>query len=241
METQIFDLKKRRVDKLQLILLSGHTVPLEYRAHYDSAYRLWQSVWTQTFQELKSQAAVQADDFVRQDIVSGLFDGQESVGLVLYTYHDLELSAVRDHSYLHTYPRAIVSELRKSGRSNLLSMEYLTLNPMWRSAFTGVSLAKVLLGIAPKILECSGVETIITVPRKDIGIQKILYEYGARCLVKDLDKHNVKVDLASFERGRTKSSGNAEVDRLVEKYWSQRIDTVGLSRTASTLTGRKSA
>jgi hypothetical protein len=118
MDNQPIDIRTARVKRLKYMLLSGHQVNDDHFVYHDNAYRLWRRNWCKTFRELKTDAMVRADDFVRPSVISALFDGQEAVALVLHTYFNLELEAFRDHSYLlSTYPPAIIANLRAEGIS----------------------------------------------------------------------------------------------------------------------------
>lgn len=229
MGNQVVDLQKERAGKLQLILLPGHTVPPELREYHDNAYRLWRKVWESTFQELKTDATVRADNFVRQEIISALFLGKQAVGLILYSLFDLELVAVREHSYLETYPPELVSRLRDDGVHGVLSMEYLSLDPDWRVALDGAPLSKIMIGIAPKVFEWSGADAAVAVTRNEKKVNEALYGFGARCLRTNLTKHNVAVDIVAFRKGDPRPSGDPHVDGRIESLWAGRIDALDRS------------
>jgi len=230
MRDGIIDLSAKRVRKLEYVLFSGENAGELFRKRHDNAYQLWQKNWQATFSELKTDAKLKADDFVRQHIIGGLFQGDEAVGLLLHTYFNLDLAAVRGHTYLATYPADIISRLRAEGKTEVLSMEYLTLDSRWRKHLVGVSLAEVILGLGAKVLEASGFESMIVVTRNEKRVNQILYGYGARCLAANLTKHNVPVDLVSLDHGNTHPGESPEVNELIEHFWSNRQDTVGIER-----------
>lgn len=217
-----------KMKELKYVLLAGDRADNAFYHLHDSAYRLWRTSWLRTLEELKSDHQLRADDFVRQELVTGLYWGDEAVGLLLHTYLDLGLEAVRDHSYLATYPAAVLDRLREEGASRVLSMEYLTLDRRWRKARVGVPLAEIMLGLGAKVSVASGLASMLVVTRNDRHVNEILYSYGARCLVKDQSKHNVSVDLVSLDHGKVHFNGNEETRRWIEHFWDRRVDTTGL-------------
>lgn len=226
----ITNLSTARVKKLEYVLLSGYEVSENLTARHDSAYRLWKNNWLKTFTDLKSEATPKAEDFTRQTIIGALFQGDEAVGMLLYTHFNLNLEAMREHSYLSSYPAEIISRLRAEGHSEVLSMEYLTLDSRWRKSVVGVPIAEVILGLGAKVARESGLSAAIAVTRVDRRVNEILYSYGAQCLVSNLTKHNVSVDLVSFKDGHIHPGPNAEVNELVEFFWQNRNDTIGLGK-----------
>jgi hypothetical protein len=222
MSVKVVSFGERRVAKLRYVLLSGAKARPEFCPLHNQAYALWQSNWQKTFEDLKSNAKLSADDFVRQNIISALFDGEKAVGLLLHTYLDLNLDAVRAHSYLSTYPCQVVEGLRHSGAAQVLTMEYLTLDKNWRKSKVGVALGEVILGLGVQVLVESGFDSMVVVTRNDRQVNKILYGYGARCLAANLTKHNVSVDLVSLDKGKTYPGADSEVNRWIEYFWSRR-------------------
>ena len=233
MNQGVFQINEARLGRLRYILLSGSDAPPEFRAIHDCAYELWKLSWQETFAELKSDARVRADDFVRQDAISCLCEGDRAIGLLLHTHFNLELSAVRDHGYLATYPADVIDKIRAESTPEVLSMEYLTLDSRWRQSAAGVPLGEVLLGLGAKLSEVSEFGSMIVVTRNDRRVNEILYGYGARCLAADLRKHNVSVDLVSLDKGKTHPGKNPEVNRWIDYYWGRRVaaaDFNGLAR-----------
>jgi hypothetical protein len=228
MSNGVSNLSLARIKKLEYVLLSGSEASGDLSRKHDQAYQLWKKNWQDTFAELKTEAKLKADDFTRQRVISALFSGETAVGLLLHTHFNLDLAAVRDHTYLATYPAHIIEELRAQGCSEVLSMEYLTLHENWRKHLVGVSMAEVILGLGAKVLEASNFSSMIVVTRNAKRVNQILYGYGARCLVPNLTKHNVSVDLVSLDHGKTHPGKDEEVNQLIEHFWRRRQDTVGI-------------
>lgn len=223
-------LGEARVAGLSYRLISGRHSAEEGCALHNAAYRLWHRCWESTFSELKSEAKLNPQDFLRQDIISALYDGQRAVGLLLHTYLNLELDAVREQPYLATYPAEVIDRLREEGVSKVLTMEYLTLDPLWRKSKVGLSMGEVILGLGAKLFAASGFEAMLVVTRNDRGVNQTLYGYGGRCLAAGLTKHNVPVDIVSLDRGKTRPGPNEKVNYWIEYFWGKRQDTVDIAK-----------
>lgn len=235
MNSAVSSLSLARIKKLDYVLFSGGEAPENLTIRHDQAYKLWKKNWQDTFAQLKSEAKLRADDFTRQQVISALFSGDTAVGLLLHTHFNLDLEAVREHTYLSTYPAEIINSLREQGCAEVLSMEYLTLDENWRKHLVGVSMAEVILGLGVKVLEASGFGSMLVVTRNEKKVNEILYGYGARCLAPNLTKHNVAVDLVSLDRGKTHPGEHSEVNQLIDHFWRRRQDTVGVENLFSSL------
>lgn len=238
MNNNVTPLAAPKVRQLKYILFSGDRADEAFARRHDSAYQLWKRNWQKTFHELKSEWTLRADDFTRQSIVSALFDGEQAVGLLLHTYIDLNLEAVRDHSYLATYPAAIIDKLRAEGSGRVFSMEYLTLDPAWGRRVIGVPLAEIILGLGAKVAIASGLRSMIVVTRNDKRVNEILYGFGARCLSAGLQKHNVAVDLVALDEGKIHFDRDETLSRWIEYFWTQRVDATGFLDKLSSIRAR---
>ncbi len=231
MDDTVSNFGASRLHKLRYLLHSGSMADPATAPLHNSAFRLWQKSWRQTFAELRSEAVPRADDFTRQSVIGALFYRDEAVGLLLHTYFNLDLEATRAHSYLSTYPPSVVDKLRSEGIKEVFSMEYLTLDPNWRRNLVGVPLGEVLLGLGVKLAENSGLAAMLVVTRNEKRVNDILYGFGARCLAKDLTKHNVAVDLVSLDRGKTHPGPREEVNSWISHFWGKREDLAQFAKT----------
>ena len=239
MTNNVSSLATARIKRMSYVLLPGNGASGAAERH-DHAYQLWKDSWQKTYSDLKTSSKLKADDFTRQDIISILYDGDEAVSLMLHTRYNLELEAVRDHSYLSSYPAEVVSRLRAEGHSSLLSFEYLTLSPKWRKTVVGAPVAKIISGLSVKIVEALGVSAI-AVTRVDRGVNQIFGDFGARLLVSNLTMHNVSVDLMKLDYRDIRPGPEPEVNQLVEFFWHRRNDMIGLERIAAASATEKKA
>lgn len=231
MTNNVSSMTTARIRRMSYVLLPGSGAEGAADRH-NLAYQLWKDSWQKTYSDLKTAAKLKADDFTRQNIVSVLYDGNEAVALMLHSHYNLDLEAIRDHSYFSSYPAEIVNRLRAEGHSNVLSFEYLTLSSKWRKTVVDAPVAKILSGLSVKIVEALGISAI-AVTRVDRGVNQIFSEFGARLLVPNLTMHNVAVDLMKLDCHDIQPGPDAEVTELVELLWHRRNDLAGLERIAA--------
>lgn len=232
MENNVSKIALARVKKLKYAILAGHDAAEEATNLHNGAYRLWKESWRETYKELKTEAKLKADDFTRQDIVSALFHGEEAVSLLLHTIYNLNLDAVRDHSYLAGYPADVVARLRAEGSLKVMSMEYLTLSPRWRRSEVGVPIAEVIIGLSVKIVETLGVNAV-AVTRVDRSVNDMFAGFGATLLAPNLKMHNVAVDLMKLEHSEIRPNPDPAVNDLIKSFWRNRNDQVGIHGLAA--------
>ena len=58
----------------------------------------------------------------------------------------------------------------------------------------------------------------------------MLYGFGCKCLKPKLTKHNVEVDLVTLHKGESHPGPNEEINKLVNFFWENRINTGALQK-----------
>src|SRR5690606_3255994 len=69
------------------------------------------------------------------------------IGVHIYNVFDLRTKAVQSHSYLLNFPDTKVFEIKKDGADQVMSMEYLLVNPKYRGKQDGFSWGEVVIGL----------------------------------------------------------------------------------------------
>lgn len=198
--------------------------------HFNDLYAYWKSSWTETFRSLNSESVPQTEDFLRQNIVSGLFCGGRPIGFQTNTFFNLSFGAHCDHPYMRRYPAETVTGLRSARVRRVMSIEYLYIEPEFRRSRVSASLSAVLLALALKCFQVSSCDAVVSIPRNDRGINRIFYALGAVPLRKDMELHNVKVDLILFTK-KTPIFYSALEDRdLMQHFWTNRVDPCGMTK-----------
>lgn len=123
------------LDLLQYYVLPSANPPKHLVEIHNAIFKLWHSVWTQTFRELGLDPSVLHDEFLRQDFITSICHGDQPVTVHLYSFFAIDCLAARQHKYLDgNYPEAYFERLRALDVRHVMSMEYMTVHPGWRRA-----------------------------------------------------------------------------------------------------------
>ncbi len=211
-------------ENLKYVIFSGRNCPENYLGEYNSVYKAWHKGWVSTFEELKSEAIPTATDFLRQNIVGGVFHEDTVIGLQCYSFFQLGAQSHLDHSYFKTYPQQSLDALRVRGLTQLMTMEYLYVNPDWRRSLVGFSLADIICTLGLRIFKMTDAQALISITRNQRKVNDMLYNKGAYPLCDELTLHNVGVDIICFEKEKVVDNQTGLEASLTEKLWNQKQD-----------------
>lgn len=221
--------KKEALNALQYFVFDGRQAVDGFIKEQGLLYETWKKGWEGTFQELSSDAQVVSPDFIRQSIVAGLFlNRSEVIGLQAYSIFNLNWNAHLEHPYFKTYPPKVFEILKNEGVQQVMTMEYLYVNPDWRRSVVGISLADVICSLGLRLFAASSAQAITSVTRNERKVNEMLYRKGAKCLASDLNLHNVAVDIIGFFKGQCIEEQNSEIE-FVEKFWLTKNDPLGIA------------
>ncbi|MDB5036698.1 MAG: hypothetical protein JWQ35_226 [Bacteriovoracaceae bacterium] len=210
---------------VQYRIFEGRRSANAYTQSQNALYQTWKLGWDSTFQELRSDSIAQSPDFLRQTLVAGLFIGEQKViGLQAYSFFNVHLEAHLEHPYFRTYPSAVLDALKSRGAHQFMTMEYLYVDPNWRRSIIGISMADVICSLGLKIFSNSANDAVISITRNERKVNQMLYDKGAECLAKDLQLHNVTVDIIGFFKNKILETSSEEAN-LAKKLWEERLDT----------------
>ncbi|MGE3262408.1 MAG: hypothetical protein AB7K68_11565 [Bacteriovoracia bacterium] len=209
--------------QLRFCILPSANPPAEMKALHDNCFRLWMDVWSETFRKLNFDTSRLVDDFIRQDLIACIADGDMPVAIHLYSFYAADSEAARAHSYLNgNYPELYFARLKKQKVRSLMSMEYLTVHPDWRKGKSNVHFAIVLVGLALKTLRAYGADAAIAPARRDHKVHDLAYAFGGEPVIENVLNHNVACDLLMCHRDRVIPHANPEVNELVNSLWQTR-------------------
>ena len=165
-----------------------------------------------------------ADDFFRQDLISVIHRGNTIVGMTLHHIFDLQYESNREHSYFSSnYSKPFLEKLVDMGVNRAMSIEYLTVNPLWRkNNIDGFSLVDCLGSLATNFMGTFPIDAMIAPARADVGVSKVAKELGYISLQEGEVRHNVLCDLICLLRENIKLSQDVRVREAVSNLWKQR-------------------
>ncbi len=190
----------------------------------NSTYKLWKANWTNAFQHLKkleSDQTLTSDNFTRQDDIVALHVKDTCIATVGFRVLDMRFNCYHDDSYLELWPKDFIRDTL--GGKQVLIMSGYTIHPDFRLKIFGVPTMHLLMGFGLRFFKESRADYLITIVRNDVGINKLVYLYGAHSVARDLPFNNTKVDLTYFVPSETQA--------VLENKYSERIQEILLTTT----------
>lgn len=188
---------------------------------YNELHRCWYNIWSSTFLELEGKAKFYSDDFDRLDEVTGIFYGDEAIGVFCFNWFDLAIDSHVNHSYFKAYPEIAMEQIRNTGAGKLMTMGNLGVHPAWRKRENGL-ISEALLGLGCKRFLNSDADLLIAYTRNERKVNGLCYRHGAKCLVANHTEHNVRVDIISITHQDAIVSHDKKTANIIEDLWRRR-------------------
>jgi hypothetical protein len=221
-----------RLSRLEYRLLTGRGSDATPSPVLEEAFRFWSAFWKDVYRSVGATSGPDPEDFRRQSYWSVLTDGAAVVALHGYTRFDLDQRADREHRYFRRYwSPETVAALRGLGVRHVMTMEYFSVSPEWRSKRLGMSLASVVAGLGVELARELGVDGIVSAARVDTGADRIGKAFGAET-VATLPVNGVATELLLFSRERWHAHEDPAIRRWVRRLWQSRQEEVPLPRAA---------
>ncbi|MDB2425921.1 hypothetical protein N9W41_00080 [bacterium] len=185
----------------------------------DRAYELWSKVWKDTYKKLgaDSMCPLYSDEFLQRE-VSYLEHAGCPVALMLHHCVDLTSKKQQDSSYFKNISKEVIESLLAAGACQVFIMTYITVNPEWRTPFSGVSMPDLLFSLSMKRFKEMGCQRSIWYVRSDKTFYKKFFKYGAELLGKG-DAFNVEVAYCQLEKEKLVFAGDQKINELVDRLW----------------------
>ena len=190
-------------------------------AAYNSLYRCWHGIWSQTYKELEEKAHLHSDDFDRLDEVTGIFYKDEAIGVFCYNWYDLTVESHLNHSYFNAYPAAALDAIKETGARTIMTMGNLGVHPAWRKQEGGF-ISEALLGLGCARFLDSDADLLIAYTRNDRKVNELCYRHGAKCIVSNHRQHNVAVDIIAIDPGSAVVSKDPKAKEFIHSLWQGR-------------------
>ncbi len=205
-------------------------------------YRFWKDFWIAVLKNNGTSHEPDPDDYVRQDYIGAIEHGDEFVALHAHSFFDLRHLAPRDHSYFKRYYSLdFIERLTKEGNPRVMSMELYSVRPEWRTSRVGVSLASVMIALGLRLARECGAHAAIGIARKDVGMDKLVFEQGAVPFGETVDIHNTPCTPIVFRSEAMREHPDPNVRLLTKQFWKNRINGSTWSEGGAKWSSRKSA
>lgn len=220
----------KKLASLQYHLLPGGTAGDMTLRHL--AFQFWAAFWNEVYRSVGAARGPDPRDFDRQSWVSLFLEDGKVVALHAYTAFDLSREEDREHRYFQKYfSPAAMEELSRRGVRRVLTMEYFSVTPEWRSKRVGLSFASVVAGLGVELAQSLGVDGIVSAARTDTGADRIGKAFGAERLA-TTKVSGVDTELLLFARAEWHPHADPEVSRWVRYFWERRQDGTAKPKAA---------
>lgn len=202
--------------------------------NYNEAFEYWVSFWSDFWKSSdKNQQAPSLsqlhDFFYRQSAIGVIKHKSAFVGMVLQTKYDLRISSIKKLGYFSHYPDQVFDLLKFSKINQLVTHEFLTVNPEWRKTKIGFSVAEWLMALGARTLHHIGGDGSVAIARKDIGIHKLCHKLGWKSAICDISYNGYPCDVILLNNRDSYLNSDLKIE--IEHLWSKRIDISGITNS----------
>ncbi len=216
------------VEQLQDYVLPGKALWCKpsFEYYYEAAYEFWQEI---TLEGLHSEglderaAALNSDDFIHQDEIHCLFNGNEPVGLFAFRWMDLRFEATREQSYFKSYyPESVIAKLVEQRHFFLMTMGQLMVHPQWRRSKIGPCISEILVGFAVTRLLASPASALIAFSRNNRKTQDLCVNYGGSPLVESHRAYGLDSTIMIIYPDRVTDNPMPGISEATARLWQEK-------------------
>lgn len=191
---------------------------------YNSAYRLWHSVWAQTLKDLDGLTHLYSDQFTRNDFMVAIAHQHEVIALCCFKQMDLKLDASLNDSWFTPWPPSFLKELSTSFKKALVP-SWLSIHPKCRrsTGFTSLNFGLILSELIAAMTLHTQSELAFGTPRKDRSVHTLIQQAGGTTVFENVLHHGVLIDLVCFFATNLQ---NHYFSDETQKLWTQRLSFI---------------
>jgi len=181
-----------------LSLMTGSGFPrCEHSGFKEACYQHWQSFWTEIYSTQNSEFKPSFSDFYRQDFILALShksSPQIPIGLSCTSAYNIASDVNMNHHYLLFYDEDFRNHLLRKKIHQIMSSEYLSLNPEYRIKIGSIRVASLLIEATILFAKEIGFPHVVATARADNGTSHLCQELGYEVIQPALQKRAFKVD-----------------------------------------------
>lgn len=204
----------------------------------DRAFDLWKSVYKY---ELESRGQTfHEEHFWNCRILAVIEQDGEIIGTHIYNVFHLDTLITKNHPYFLDIPDLRLQDFKNHQVHQIMSMEYLLVNPAHRGRNAPVRWAEVVIGLGLKVMLHSPWDGIVGIARED----KKVNQMGMKMGVLEMDglmKNQTPCRIMFLSKSDLKPHADPGVQTLIENLWRNRIDYSPWSHEAPEKQKRKAA
>lgn len=195
-----------------------------FKEHCESAFRLWDTQWTETFKELQVEKKIFSDDFLNREL-GGLFCGTQAIGFILYTFLDLKLPSNQRVHYSANYPPDLWNAYCEK-EDLVMVAGHMTAAHDWRKSNTDFPISELLFSLSVLRFLDSPADRMITYARNNRKMNDMVYRHGGNPMLQNHLAYNVEVDFIEIPRQQAKISDFSGCAPITINLWNQTKTTL---------------
>ncbi|MBC7537892.1 MAG: hypothetical protein H7281_03675 [Bacteriovorax sp.] len=218
------NLENSEIEKLSLrVIPCRETIPPEAYHAYNSAYHLWERVWSETLKELDGVKKLFSNEFTRHDFATVLYRDDIAIALMCYSAVNLNLDVRKNDSWFESWPQEFLAEQSIREGEGLIAAWFCTA-PEYRKSQLNypINSAKLIMEAFGKIVLEDGYNVGYGTSRNNRSVNKLLYEIGGEKRGESL-AHGCEVDLILVEPDKVREA-QLSYSNLFKKLWEEKID-----------------
>ena len=196
----------------------------------NSIYKLWN-----TTHSAVTHGAVHADQFLRNDVAVGIFSGPRAVACHLYGFFNIESEAARASKYFSAVNEATWDYLWRHEFKNLMSLEFLSVDPEFRKTNVGFSLGEVLIALGQRFVHATGLDACTGISRVDVKVERTAESLGFRTVQRGLQIYGYECSFQVSPWREVKPPSDPKVLEVVDQLWTRRADIYGYTQEKTNL------
>lgn len=156
----------------------------DYLVLHNKVFLSWSNFWTEVLNSLDQNTTLNNSDFLRQTYIAAILNKYDDVaGVHLYSVFHLSSLACLSHSYFtDNYHFDFVGAMKRRNISTVMSMEYLTVLPSYRTKYIGWSMAQALVGLGHRLQKELNIDAAVAPCRCDLKVDQLASSFGAEVL-----------------------------------------------------------
>ncbi len=187
---------------------------------HKKAFTHWKDFWGKEYSSYGSNLHLNPMDFYRQDIYTFITYDDEIIGTNSLTFFDLSYD-LTSYPYLSfMYPEETLDYLRSKNVSNIMTLQFLMVDPRFRYKITKLNLAGVIVSLSIKHQSLYNISGTLTAARTEVRAADVATKCGFTQISKEKLVHNVPVVSMFCEKPGVYPNGAEEL--VISRLWKNR-------------------
>ncbi|WP_374073870.1 hypothetical protein [Bdellovibrio bacteriovorus] len=209
--------------KYQYYLFNPRILSDETAELANQVYETWKSVYAGIFDSLHTE------DYYRNEIIACIKDMEANkiVAFHMYSCFDSRAVSHMEHRYMEPFTPELITQFEKEGASTYMSLEYLGVNPEYRTNVTGIKFADLTISLGLRVFENSPWDGLLAVARMDYKIHEKAQQMGMRPIGHIL-RAQYPCELLFLKKNETRALQDPFLAKMVDQLWASKVNYVQL-------------